>query len=314
MLTYPSSFAVSLALTIVILLILGRLSEKLVRSEMWIVISLTLGLILVLVAIWTNWPPSLFPQTSSLGLRASLILTILVLLPGGFLSAKWDRSRKRIFALGLVLILMMLTLWTDWPSDPFGRRVLWQNHGLVAGTLVSLLLLPSLYLFLDVSLEEARKARDIACIDKIKEGIQHDHGQFWAKYGDLGYNSSGKSLLEDLLDAREDSLAVQRTIAVWAQLTMHLQSREGMDMAKDAVRTFGALGRYIATLEQTTTLFKLRVGPGRPKGAALKDDEQEKLHAAHREVTNCYADLVEATGVESEIRKAERGGNPPLTG
>jgi len=214
-------------------------------------------------------------------------------------------------ALFLIPALAFLTALTDWPVNYFGLSSFWRDHALVAGALVSLLLLSSGYVVFDVRLEHAREARDEACIDEIRRGILHDHVMFWGKYGDLGPTSMRRLVLfEDVQDARESALATQSTLAVWAQLAMNLQSRDGMQMAKNAVRTFGALGVFIAALEQANIRLGMEDQSRSPEKSNWVDESLQAVHDAHTEACRSYRELLHAAGGESPLKQVDEAAIP----
>ena len=182
------------------------------------------------------YAPNMLTSASFYG---SLAVTIVVLLLGSFLSRKWTRSgptravRQRRIALALIMLLVILTLWADWPSNLFSLSAFWRDHALVDGTLVALLLLSSGYLALDLTLENARDARDKACREDIRQMTQLDHEQFWVSGHELASKMPrGPGFLPGVQYMRETALASQRTLALSAEVSMSMQSEEGMDLPR----------------------------------------------------------------------------------
>lgn len=235
------------------------------------------------------------------------MVLVLVLVLVGFLYKSANNRVNRIKAFVPAVVLVLIVGLTDFPGDLGGLRPFWLEHALVSGALVSLLFLFSGYLVFD----EVRLARDNACIEEIRRGVLHDHVLFWGKFGDIGPNSMRRSVLfsgGDLKEARESVLAARSTIAVWAQLAMHLQSVEGMMIAKNAVGTFGALGNYVAALDQAIIWLGIEDRSRNPETTQADPDRtqvanealqklQEDFDTAH----TSYLELVKLSGGTSPI-------------
>lgn len=212
-------------------------------------------------------------------------------------------ARRKPAFLMLVVLGMFVAL-TDWPANLLGLRAFWLEHALVAGVVVSLLFLTGGYVVLDVSLERAREARDDACIDEIRRGIQHDHLAFWGEYGDIGPTSARRAVLfGDVSDARESAFATHRTLAVWAQLAMQLQSQEGMMIAKNAVGTFGALGSYLDALGQANIRLGIENRSRSQETTMFADKALQVVQDAHAAAHKSYVQLLNATGGKSPIKE-----------
>lgn len=222
-----------------------------------------------------------------------------------------DAKLQKIIAIAMIVILVLLAALTDWPSNLFGLDAFWRDHALVAGALVSLMLLSSGYLVLDVSLERAEKARDEACSKAIRELANDDHSKFWISGIDLARGSARREYLwEDVRYIKEGVLATHRTLAVLAQLTMSLQSEDGIKIAEKAIHAFNKVGGFISELERTTFRLDMERQSHTMENTREANQALDKLQAAHNVAHNSYADLLEAAGGESEIRKAERATTP----
>lgn len=242
---------------------------------------------------------------SSPVLRVVFVLTLLILLLGPFAWLSYIGRRvlaKVTLAAELIVLLIVLAALTDWPWGTFRTNTFWQDHALVAGVIVSILLLPSLYLFIDVNLKLAKDERDKAFIDEIKKGIQRDHLQFWVWGTDLAPTSALRAVaLETVRDAKEAALTAQAKIAVWAQLSMSLESVEGMTIAQHAIRTFGALGTYISALEAARgPLLREKRLPSL-EATQLANEALDTAYAAHTIAHESHVKLLRAAGDRSQL-------------
>lgn len=248
---------------------------------------------------FTNAPPYALPL--------ALMVLVLVLLLVGALYKSANTRVNRIKAFAPAVALVLIVGLTDFPGNLGDLRPFWLEHALVSGALVSLLFLFSGYLVFD----EARLARDNACIEEIRRGVLHDYILFWGKYGDIGPNSMRREVLlrgGDVSDARESALAARSTIAVWAQLAMHLQSAKGLMIAKSALRTFGALGSYVHTLERAISLLEIEdrsespeTSETDPEKSRIANEALQRVHADFDTANESYAELVKLSGGESPI-------------